>query len=185
MALRNVLKEGDESLLKKSRPITQFNDRLFELLDDMKETMMASNGVGLAAPQVGVLRRVVVVLDVDTDEIIELINPEILSVEGEQDGPEGCLSLPNVWGLVKRPDHVIVKAQDRNGDEFTVEGYDLLARAFCHECDHLDGVLFREHVYQFLTQEELDEYYAQQEEEYDEELEEEFDEELPENGDEQ
>lgn len=182
MALRNVLKEGDESLLKKSRPITQFNDRLFELLDDMKETMMASNGVGLAAPQVGVLRRVVVVLDVDTDEIIELINPEILSVEGKQDGPEGCLSLPNIWGLVKRPDHVIVKAQDRNGDEFTVEGYDLLARAFCHECDHLDGILFREHVYQFLTQEELDEYYAQQEEEYDEE---EFEEEFLENGDEE
>jgi len=102
-------------------------------------------------------------------------------VEGEQDGPEGCLSLPNIWGLVKRPDHVIVKAQDRNGDEFTVEGYDLLARAFCHECDHLDGILFREHVYQFLTQEELDEYYAQQEEEYDEE---EFDEEFSEDGDE-
>ena len=181
MALRNVLKEGDESLLKKSRPITQFNDRLFELLDDMKETMMASNGVGLAAPQVGVLRRVVVVLDVDTDEIIELINPEILSVEGEQDGPEGCLSLPNIWGLVKRPDHVIVKAQDRNGDEFTVEGYDLLARAFCHECDHLDGILFREHVYQFLTQEGLDEYYAQQEEEYEED---EFDEEFSEDGEE-
>ena len=181
MALRNVLKEGDESLLKKSRPITQFNDRLFELLDDMKETMMASNGVGLAAPQVGVLRRVVVVLDTDTDEIIELINPEILSVEGEQDGPEGCLSLPNVWGLVKRPDHVIIKAQDRNGDEFTVEGYDLLARAFCHECDHLDGILFREHVYQFLTQEELDEYYAQMEEEYEDE---EFEEEMPEDGEE-
>ena len=182
MALRNVLKEGDESLLKKSRPITRFNERLFELLDDMKETMMASNGVGLAAPQVGVLRRVVVVLDVDTDEVIELINPEILSADGEQDGPEGCLSLPDVWGFVKRPDHVIVKAQDRNGDEFTVEGFDLLARAFCHECDHLDGILFREHVYKFLTQEELNEYYAQQEAEYEDD---EFEEEFLEDGDEE
>lgn len=164
MALRNILTEEDESLRKISRPVTQFNDRLFQLLDDMKETLAASNGVGLAAPQVGVLRRVVLVLD-DDEQPLELINPVILESDGEQDGPEGCLSLPGIWGLVKRPDRVVVKYQDRNGDEYTIEGFDLMAREFCHELDHLDGVLFADHVYKYITEEEVAAWYEDAEQE--------------------
>lgn len=163
MALRNILTEGEPTLAKKSRVVTDFNQRLHTLIDDMRDTLEASTGVGLAAVQVGILRRVVLVMETNVDEgedeyIIELINPEVVFAEGEQDGPEGCLSVPNVYGMVSRPDHVRVKAQDRNGNEFEVEGYGLTARAFCHEIDHLDGHLFLEKVDHIMTQEELREY---------------------------
>ena len=162
MALRNIVKKGDEVLTKKCRVVTDFNPRLHKLLDDMRETLLNSGGVGLAAPQVGVLRRAVLVIDTNQEEepVIELINPEIVEREGEQEGPEGCLSIPNVWGIVKRPEKVRVRAQDRNGEFFEVEGEGLTARAFCHELDHLEGVLFDELADHIMSQEELDEYYG-------------------------
>ena len=132
---------------------------LGELLDDMAETMYQANGVGLAAPQVGILRRVVVI-DVG-DGIIELVNPEIIAAEGEQTGLEGCLSVPGKWGIVTRPDVVRVRAQDRYGDWFEVEGEGLTARAFCHEIEHLDGHLFVEHTDHLMTEEELEEKYRE------------------------
>ncbi len=161
MALRTILTQGEPTLEKHCRPVTDFNERLHILLDDMRETLAQASGVGLAAPQVGVLRRAVLVLETNVDEgeeefVYELINPEILSVEGEQEGPEGCLSVPGVWGVVCRPEKVRVRAQDRNGEFFEVEGEGLTARAFCHEIDHLDGVLFTTKVDHFLTQEELE-----------------------------
>ena len=169
MALRNILKEGDETLSKRCRPVTDFNTRLHELLDDMSETMMAANGVGLAAPQVGILRRAVIVLETNVPEgeeyIIELINPEIVEADGEQDGPEGCLSVPGAYGMVKRPNRVKVRAQDRNGQWFEVEGVDLTARAFCHELDHLDGHMFTELCDHIMSDEELDAYYSSEESE--------------------
>ncbi len=144
MALRNILQDTDPTLRKKSRVQERFDDRLHALLEDMAETMYHANGVGLAAPQVGVLRRAVVI---DVGEgLIELINPEIVSADGEQTGNEGCLSKPGWYGEVTRPNHVVVKAQDRNGNPFTIEGEELLARAFCHEIDHLNGILFQDHV---------------------------------------
>lgn len=140
MAKRRVITSEDEILRKQSRPVTEFNERLHELLDDMAETMYDANGVGLAAVQVGILRRVVII---DTGEQkYELVNPEIIETSGEQEGPEGCLSFPEEWGVVVRPMYVKVKAFDRNGKEFIAEGEELLARAFCHEIDHLDGKLF-------------------------------------------
>ncbi len=140
MAKRRIVLEGEETLRKKSREVTDFNEKLAQLLDDMAETMYAYDGVGLAAVQVGVLRRAVVV---DTGEgRHELINPVILERKGSQTGTEGCLSFPDQWGDVTRPMWVKVKAQDRTGKEYTLEGEDLLARAICHEVDHLDGVLF-------------------------------------------
>lgn len=165
MALRNILKKGDETLTKRCRPVTEFSARLHELLDDMAETLAQANGVGLAAPQVGILRRAVLVLETNVEEgeedyIIELINPEIISSDGEQDGPEGCLSVPGVYGMVKRPEHVVVRAQDRNGEFFEVEGYGLTARAFCHELAHLEGQLFLEVSDHIMTEDELDDYYA-------------------------
>lgn len=165
MALRNILKEGDETLAKRCRPVTDFNARLHDLLDDMAETMGEAQGVGLAAPQVGILRRAVIVLETNVEEgeedyIIELINPEIIESEGEQDGPEGCLSVPGVYGMVKRPERVVVRAQDRNGEFFEVEGYGLTARAFCHEIAHLEGQLFLEVSEHIMTEDELDDYYA-------------------------
>lgn len=165
MALRNILKEGDETLTKHCRPVTDFNDRLHILLDDMKETMADAEGVGLAAPQVGILRRAVVVLETNVPEgeedyVIELINPEIIETKGEQEGPEGCLSVPGVYGWVKRPAYARVRAQDRNGEFFEVEGYDLTARAFCHEIAHLEGQLFMEVSDHIMSEEELEEYYA-------------------------
>lgn len=169
MALRNILRDGDETLTKRCRPVTDFNARLHELLDDMHETLAQANGVGLAAPQVGVLRRAVIVLETNVPEgeeyIIELINPEIIETSGEQEGPEGCLSLPGAFGLVKRPDHVKVRAQDRNGNWFEVESDGLTARAFCHECDHLDGHMFTELCDHILSDEELEAYTAAEEEE--------------------
>lgn len=165
MALRNILQEGDETLSKRCRPVTDFNDRLHQLLNDMAETLNAAEGVGLAAPQVGILRRAVLVLETNVpegepDKIIELINPEIIASDGEQEGPEGCLSVPGVYGWVHRPDHVRVRAQDRFGEFFEIEGVDLTARAFCHEIDHLDGHMFLEVSDHIMSDEELEAYYA-------------------------
>ena len=144
MAIRNIRVDDDPILRKKSREVTEFNDRLFELLDDMKETMYHSGGVGLAGPQVGVLKRVVV-MDVseDRNEFIELINPVITYEEGEQTGNEGCLSLPGLYGVVTRPNVVKVKAQNREGKWCLYKGEALKARCFCHEIDHLDGILYK------------------------------------------
>ena len=154
MAIRNIVKVGDDVLAKKCRPVTEFNDRLFQLLEDMHDTLTEAAGAGLAAPQVGVLRRLALVM-VEDESFLEIINPEIIAMEGEQDGPEGCLSVPGKYGMVKRPDLVTVKYQDRHGEwhERTAEGF--TARAFCHEIDHLDGHLYTEKVYRYLTEEEL------------------------------
>lgn len=161
MAIRKILKDGDELLLKTSRPVTEFNDRLHTLLDDMTDTLIESGGVGLAAPQVGVLRRVVLVIETnvgeDEDElIIELVNPEIIAEDGEQRGTEGCLSFPGQYGIVTRPNWVRVRAQDRFGTFFEVEGEALTARCFCHEVDHLNGVVFPQRAERMLRPEELD-----------------------------
>jgi len=155
MALRTIITEGDPVLGKVCRPVEKFDERLHILLDDMKETLAASNGVGLAAPQVGILRRVVLVMDED-ENVIELVNPEIVSTEGEQTGLEGCLSVPGKYGVVTRPMKVTVKAQDRNGNHFEVTGEELTGRCFCHELDHLDGHLFVELADELYTPEELD-----------------------------
>ena len=161
MAIRKIVVQGDEVLAKKCRPVTVFDDRLAELLDDMKETLAKANGVGLAAPQVGILRRVAIVLDAD-DNPIELINPEILEQTGEQTGLEGCLSVPGRYGTVTRANHVKVRAQDRHGEFFEVEGEAITARCFCHEIEHLDGHLFTERVVGPLyTAEELDEIMSE------------------------
>ena len=161
MALRKIVLQGDEILTKVCRPVSNFDERLHELLDDMKETLLQANGVGLAAPQVGILRRAVVVMN-DEEEILELINPEIIGAEGEQTGPEGCLSIPGKTGMVTRPEFVRVRAQDRDGNWFEAEGYDLTARCFCHELEHLDGHLYTEHIDHFLSDEELLAYYKEQ-----------------------
>lgn len=163
MALRKIVLQGDECLTKVCRPVTDFNGRLHTLLDDMRDTLLDSGGVGLAAPQVGILRRVCVVLNED-DEVIELVNPEIIFTDGEQTGLEGCLSVPGKYGVVTRPEVVRVRAQDRNGDFFEVEDSDLTARCFCHEIEHLDGHLFIEHTDRLMTEEELQEFIRQQEE---------------------
>ncbi len=159
MGLRKILTDKDPALHKVCRPVEKFDGRLHRLLDDMKETLIDANGVGLAAPQVGILRRVVLV---DTgDEVLELINPSLLETSGEQVGAEGCLSVPGKYGLVKRPNYAKVRAQDRNGNWFEAEGEELIARCFCHELDHLDGILYTEVMERFLTEEELE---AQEEE---------------------
>ncbi len=147
MAIRNIRTKGDEILYKVCKPVKVFDEKLGILLDDMYETMQSRNGVGLAAPQVGILKRAVVI---DTDgERIELINPEIVSTSGTQVGSEGCLSVPGVFGQVERPNVVTVKAQDRHGNFFEKTGEELLARAFCHELEHLDGKLFLDRVISF------------------------------------
>ena len=163
MALRKIVEQGDECLTKVCRPVTEFNSRLHELLDDMVETLADANGAGLAAPQVGVLRRVCIVMDEDSGEYIELINPEIVAQSGEQTGLEGCLSVPGKWGIVTRPNVVRVRAQDRDGQWFEVEGEELTARAFCHEIEHLDGHLYVEHIDHFLSDEELQAYLEAEE----------------------
>ena len=155
MAIRKIHEVGDPCLAKVCRPVTEFNDRLHELLDDMADTLEEAGGVGLAAPQVGILRRVCIVED-EQGEIIELINPEIIKTEGEQTGLEGCLSVPDEYGIVARPDYVKVRAQDRHGEWFEVEGHGLTARAFCHELDHLDGILFIDKATRMLAPEELE-----------------------------
>ncbi len=167
MATRTILVQGDEMLNKKSRPVTEFNQRLHTLLDDMAETLQEANGVGLAAPQVGILRRVVIVIN-ENDEIIELVNPVILSEEGEQTGLEGCLSVPGYYGEVTRPMRVRVRAQDRNGKEFEVEDEGMTARCFCHELAHLDGHLFTELTDKLYSLEELEEMAAEQNDEAEE-----------------
>ena len=168
MALRKIVVQGEECLTKVCRPVTEFNPHLHQLLDDMLETLEDANGAGLAAPQVGVLRRVCVVLD-EEDQLIELVNPEIIRTEGEQTGLEGCLSIPGKYGVVTRPYTVRVRAQDRDGAFFEVEDEALTARCFCHEIEHLDGHLFVEHTDHLLTEEELEEYIRRQEEGDDEE----------------
>ncbi len=161
MARRNILTKEDPGLYKHCRPVTDFNPRLHQLLDDMRETLSQENGVGLAAPQVGVLRRAVIVLETNVPEgeeeyIIELVNPEIIESDGEQYGAEGCLSVPGEYGLVRRPMHVKVRAQNRNGESFEVEGEGLTARCFCHEIDHLNGIVFTSKCERMLTEEELE-----------------------------
>ncbi len=138
MAIRRILTDDDPALHKKCHYITKFDEKLWALLDDLKETLADASGAGLAAPQVGIIRRAVIVVT-DDGEMLELINPEVIDQEGEQDGLEGCLSIPGMWGYVKRPMRVRVKAQDRNGQWFEVEGEEIMARCFCHEIEHLDG----------------------------------------------
>ena len=145
MAIRNVRKIGDPILNKVCKEVREVNDRTRELINDMFETMYESEGVGLAAPQVGILKRIVVI-DVTGEDPILLINPEILSIDGEQTGYEGCLSVPGKTGVVTRPNHVKVKAYNEDMEEFTLEGEELLARAICHELDHLDGKLYVDRV---------------------------------------
>ena len=153
MALRKILTDKEPALHKVCKPVTSFDKKLHKLLDDMAETLVDSQGVGLAAPQVGILRRVVLV---DTGEgILELINPSLVETDGEQVGPEGCLSVPGKYGLVKRPYYAKVRAQDRYGEWFEAEGEELIGRCFCHELDHLDGIVYTEVMERFLTEDEL------------------------------
>ena len=153
MGLRNILTTDESALHKVCKSVANFDGRLWKLLDDMRETLINSGGVGLAAPQVGILRRVVLV---DTgEEILELINPSLVETDGEQIGAEGCLSVPGKYGLVKRPYYAKVRAQDRDGNWFEAEGEELIARCFCHELDHLDGIIYTEIMERYLTEEEL------------------------------
>ncbi|MDO5153975.1 MAG: peptide deformylase [Eubacteriales bacterium] len=153
MGLRKILTDKDPALHKVCRPVEKFDWRLHKLLDDMADTLAEANGVGLAAPQVGILRRAVVV---DTgEEVLELVNPTLVETSGEQTGAEGCLSVPGKYGLVKRPYYAKVRAQDRNGEWFEAEGEGLIGRCFCHELDHLDGIMYTEIMERFLTEEEL------------------------------
>ena len=154
MGIRKILTDKDPALHKVCRPVENFDRKLHKLLDDMVETMDDAGGVGLAAPQVGILRRVVVV---DTgDGVLELVNPELIETSGEQEGAEGCLSVPGKYGLVKRPYIAKVRAQDRDGNWFEAEGEELIARCFCHELDHLDGIVYTQVMERFLTEEELE-----------------------------
>lgn len=157
MAILKIVKVGDDILRKKSRPVDEITPRIIQLLDDMKATMRAANGVGLAAVQVGILRRVVLV-ETEKGQLLEMINPEIIAKEGKQQDIEGCLSVPDKCGLTTRPMTVTVRAMNRHGEIYEVTGSGLEARAFCHEIDHLDGILYIDHA-RMLTQEELDELY--------------------------
>ncbi len=154
MAKLQIRKVGDEILRKTCRPVEAITPRVLTLLDDMIETMREANGVGLAGPQVGILRRIAVV-EVEEGEIFELINPRIIAVAGEQEGAEGCLSVPGRYGLVKRPRHVTVRATNRLGEEYEITAHDFLARALCHEIDHLDGTLYIDKVTRMLSEEEI------------------------------
>jgi len=162
MGIRKIVLQGDEILTKRCRPVTEFNPRLWELLDDMKETLAQAGGAGLAAPQVGILRRAAVVMD-DDETMLELINPEIIASSGEERAPEGCLSIPGKFGMVTRPSAVTVRAQDRQGGWFETERTGYTARCFCHEIEHLDGHLYTEHIDRFLTEEEVEAYYEEME----------------------
>ena len=160
MALRNILTQEDPTLRKKCREVTAFNAHLHQLLDDMAETLAHADGVGLAAPQVGVLRRIALVLETNVPDgeepvLIELINPVLVEASGEQQGAEGCLSVPGEYGVVSRPAIVTVHAQNRFGEPFEVSGEGLTARCFCHEIDHLDGIMFTSKCERMLTEEEL------------------------------
>ena len=160
MAIRNIVQFGDDVLKKECRPVEKFDRKLHQLLDDMQDTLYEANGAGLAAPQVGILRQVCIV-DVGEGPI-ELVNPEIIATEGEQSGPEGCLSLPNEWGMVTRPMKVTVRAQNRKGKWFEMPGEELLARAFCHEIDHLHGTVFTDVAGRMLSREEIASYKLNQ-----------------------
>lgn len=160
MALRNIVTQEDKILHKVCRQQEKFDARLHQLLDDMADTLLEADGVGLAAPQVGILRRVVLVIETNVEEgeeeeILELINPVIVSSEGEQTGAEGCLSVPGEYGIVRRPSTVVVRAQDRDGEWFEYEGHGLTARCICHELDHLEGHIFTEKCERMLTKEEI------------------------------
>ena len=156
MGLRKILTDKEPALHKVCKSVTDFDSKLHKLLDDMAETLIESGGVGLAAPQVGILRRVFLVdVGMDENEIVEFINPEIIEIDGEQIGPEGCLSVPGKYGLVKRPYYAKVRAQDRNGEWFEAEGEELIGRCFCHENDHLDGIIYTEVMERLLTEDEL------------------------------
>jgi peptide deformylase len=158
MALLNILKKGDDTLRKICKPVTSITPRILTLLDDMLETMRHADGVGLAAPQVGILRRIVVI-EVEPGQVLELINPEIIEATGSEIGVEGCLYVPGKQGLVKRPSYVRVRALDRNGVMQVYEGTDLLARCFCHEIDHLDGHLYVDKATKFLYPDKDGDYY--------------------------
>lgn len=163
MAIRNILTVGEPALNKVCRPYMEFGPRLHELLDDMRETLIQADGVGLAAPQVGVLRRAVLVIETnhaedEEDSFLELVNPEIIASSGEQTDTEGCLSMPGECGIVTRPMVVTVRAQDRDGNFFEYTGEGLTARCFCHELDHLDGVLYPQRAERMLSPEELEAY---------------------------
>lgn len=175
MAIRNILREDDPFLAKKSRDIDTFNRRLHTLLDDMRQTMLDAGGIGLAAPQVGVLRRAILIADLSDEdeenenndedyEVIELVNPEIIEIEGTQTANEGCLSIPGKCGVVTRPFAVKVKAQDRYGNIFDMIFEDVMARAICHEVDHLNGILYTAVAERMLTKEEMDELDREEEE---------------------
>ncbi len=155
MATRKIVLDGDEILRKKSKEVTAFDEKLATLLDDMKETLYKNDGAGLAAPQVGVLRRVVVI-DIGDDNYYELVNPVIIKTDGMQSGPEGCLSVPGEFGIVERPNEVTVEGYDRYGKQYTLTGTGLLARAICHEVDHLNGQLFTDIAVRMLDDEELE-----------------------------
>ena len=162
MAIREILTDQDPALHKKCHAVTQFDDKLATLIDDMRETLENAGGAGLAAPQIGILRRVVVLYD-ENEELVELVNPELIAQEGEQDGLEGCLSVPGLWGYVKRPETVRVKAQDRKGNWFETGGGEIVARCFCHEIEHLDGHVFTEHVDRIYTSEEVEQILEEEE----------------------
>ena len=153
MAKLKIVKMGDPVLRKVCRPVDKITPRILTLLDDMTETMRAANGAGLAAPQVGVLRRVVVI-ETEEGQLLELINPKIVAYAGEQEEVEGCLSIPGRWGITHRPKHVTVRALNRDGEEIEITGSDLLARAFCHELDHLDGKLYIDNAVRMLEEDE-------------------------------
>ena len=160
MGIRKILTDKDPALHKICKPVEVFDKKLHKLLDDMAQTLEKAQGVGLAAPQVGILRRVVIV---DTgEEILELINPTITEISGEQDGAEGCLSVPGKYGWVKRPYYAKVKAQDRDGNWYEAEGEELIARCFCHELDHLEGIVYTQVMDRFLTDEEMEDLYSEE-----------------------
>ena len=159
--IRKILQKDDPVLHKVCHPVTQFDGKLAGLLEDLTATLEHANGLGLAAPQIGILRRVCVVMDQD-ETYLELVNPQIVEQEGEQEGFEGCLSVPGRWGVVKRPLKVRVRAQDRDGNFFEAEGEEIVARCFCHEIEHLDGHLFTEHTDRLYTTEELDQMMEEQ-----------------------
>lgn len=164
MGRKKILQKGDQTLLKKSHPVTVFDRKLHNLLDDMHDTLNHVGGAGLAAVQIGILRRVVLVMD-EKEKLIEMVNPELVETSGEQDGLEGCLSLSGMWGFVTRPMQATVRAQDRNGNFFTISGEAMTARCFCHELEHLDGHLFDEHADQLYTERQIDEMEEQDEKE--------------------
>ena len=159
MGIRKILTDQEPALHKVCKPVESFDRKLHKLLDDMTQTLEKAEGVGLAAPQVGILRRVVIV-DIG-DEILELVNPSLLETSGEQIGAEGCLSVPGKFGKVKRPNYAKVRAQDRDGNWFEAEGEGLIARCFCHELDHLDGILYTQVMDRFLTDKELEELQSE------------------------